>query len=180
VRQGIHDPARIDFPQLTVEIREGARQAFQAIRAAHPDETIRLFALGSDDGAMTIVHAASPLALGAPGEADDESAVWCYGEWPYAEGGAWFDIAYRMILPCHRSDLPSAVDFEILHAGLFEACIAAMEQLDAEGFFGTGAAREDVVLLCQSEGLEDMDGSIERLNTPRVIGRHKRWGELWG
>ncbi|MDR6890787.1 MULTISPECIES: hypothetical protein [Variovorax] len=67
LRQGVHDPARIDFPLLTAEIREGARRAFQAIRAAHPDGTIRLFALGSDDGAMTIVHAASNLALGAPG-----------------------------------------------------------------------------------------------------------------
>ena len=33
VREGIHDPARIDFPLLTAEIREGARRAFQAIRA---------------------------------------------------------------------------------------------------------------------------------------------------
>ncbi|MDQ0036721.1 putative DNA-binding WGR domain protein [Variovorax boronicumulans] len=40
-RQGIHDPARIDFPLLATEIREGARRAFQAIRAAHPGETVR-------------------------------------------------------------------------------------------------------------------------------------------
>jgi hypothetical protein len=53
-----------------------------------------------------------------------------------------------------------------------------MEQLDREGFFGTGAAREDVVLLCQSEGLEDMEGSIARLNTPRVVNRLKRWIKL--
>jgi len=33
MREGIHDPARIDFPLLTAEIREGARRAFQAIRA---------------------------------------------------------------------------------------------------------------------------------------------------
>lgn len=177
-RQGIHDPARIDFPLLTTEIREGARRAFQAIRAAHPEETIRLFALGSDDGAMTIVHAASHLALSAPGDMDDESDVWCSAEWPYAQGGEFLDIAYRMILPCHRSDLPCHVEFDVLHAGLFEACIAAMEQLDREGFFGTGDAREDVVLLCQSEGTEDMEGSINRLNTSRVVGRLERWIKL--
>lgn len=178
VRQGTHDPARIDFPLLTAEIREGARSAFQAIRAAHPDETIRLFALGSDDGAMTIVHAASDLALGAPGDMADESEVWCSAEWPYAEGGEFLDIAYRMILPCHRSDLPCDVEFDVLHAGLFEACIAAMEQLDREGFFGTGDVREEVVLLCQSEGTEDMKGSIGRLNTPRVARRLERWIKL--
>ena len=178
VRQGIHDPARIDFPLLTTEIREGARRAFEAIRAAHPDETIRLFALGSDDGAMTIVHAASGLALGAPGDMDDESEVWCSAEWPYAEGGEFLDIAYRMILPCHRSDLPCDVEFDVLYAGLFEACIAAMEQLDREGFFGTGDAREEVVLLCQIEGNEDMEGSIGRLNTSRVVSRLERWIKL--
>ncbi|MDQ0569927.1 putative DNA-binding WGR domain protein [Variovorax paradoxus] len=178
VRQGIHDPARIDFTLLTIEIREGARCAFQAIRAAHPDEAIRLFSLGSDDGAMTIVHAASNLALSAPGDMDDESEIWCSAEWPYEEGGEFLDIAYRMILPCHRSDLPCDVEFDLLHAGLFEACIAVMEQLDREGFFGTGDAREEVVLLCQSEGNEDMEGSIGRLNTSRVVSRLERWIKL--
>jgi predicted DNA-binding WGR domain protein len=178
VRQGTHDPARIDFPLLTAEIRDGARRAFQAIRAAHPDETIRLFALGSDDSAMTIVHAAGILALGEPGDMDDESEIWCSAEWPHSEGDEFLDIAYRMILPCHRNDLPCSVEFDVLHAGLFEACVAAMEQLDREGFFGTGAVREEVVLLCQSEGAEDMEGSIARLNTPRVVGRLERWIKL--
>ncbi|NVM90365.1 putative DNA-binding WGR domain protein [Variovorax sp. SG517] len=178
VRHGIHDPARIDFPLLTAEIREGARHTFQAIRAAHPDKTIRLFALYSDDGAMTIVHAASDLSLGAPGDMDDESEVWSSAEWPYTEGGEFLDIAYRMILACHRSDLPCDVEFDVLRAGLFEACIAAMEQLDREGFFGTGEAREEVVLLCQIEGNEDMEGSIGRLNTSRVVGRLERWIKL--
>ncbi|MDR6890786.1 MULTISPECIES: DUF4303 domain-containing protein [Variovorax] len=109
---------------------------------------------------------------------DDESEVWCFAEWPYAEGGEFLDIAYRMILPCHRSDLPCDVEFDVLHAGLFEACIAAMEQLDREGFFGTGDAREEVVLLCQSEGTEDMEGSIGRLNTSGLTGRLERWIKL--
>lgn len=174
VRQGIFDPACIDFALLTLEIRDGARRAFQAIRAAHPNETIHLFALGSDEGAMTIVQAASNLALGAAGDMGDESAIWCSAEWPYTEGGEFLDIAYRMILPYHRTDLPCDLEFDILHAGLFEACIAAMEQLDREGFFGTGAVREEVVLLCQSEGAEDMEGSIARLNAPRAVNRLKR------
>lgn len=178
VRQGTHDPARIDFPLLTTEIREGARRAFQAIREAHPDETIRLFSLGSDDSAMTIVHAAGSLALGAPGDMADESEVWCSAEWPHSEGGEFLDIAYRMILQCHRTDLPGEVDFDVLYAGVFEACIAAMEQLDRERFFGTGDAREEVVLLCQSEGTEDMEGSIGRLNTPRMVARLERWIKL--
>lgn len=97
MRQGIRDPARIDFPLLTTEIREGARRAFQAIRAAHPDETFRLFSLGSDDGAMTFVHAANDLALSAPGDMGDESDVWCSAEWPYAQGGEFLDIAYPLI-----------------------------------------------------------------------------------
>ena len=177
-RHGIHDSDRIDFPLLTTEIRDGARRAFQAIRAAHPDETIRLFALGSDDSAMTIVHAASDLALGDPGDMDDESEIWCSDEWAHSEGGEFLDIAYRMVLSCHRNDLPCGVEFDTLYEGLFEACIAAMEQLDREGFFGTGAVREEVVLLCQIEGGEDMEGSIARLNTPNVASRLQRWIKL--
>jgi len=114
VRQGVHDPARIDFPLLTAEIRDGARRAFQAVRAANPNETIHLFALGSDDGAMTIIHAASSLALGEQGDMDDESAIWCSAEWPHTTvGGEFLDIAYRMILRCHRADLPCDVEFDI-------------------------------------------------------------------
>jgi len=178
VRQGQHDPDHVDFPLLTTEIREGARRAFDAIRAAHPDQTLHLFALGSDDGAETLVHAAGDLALGAPGDLADESDIWCSAEWPHTEGGAFLDIAYRMLLAWHREDLPCGVAFETLHAGLFEACIAAMEQLDREGFFGTGAIRDEVVLLCQSEGTEDMPGSLERLNTPQVVARAARWVAL--
>lgn len=124
------------------------------------------------------MHAAGDLALGAPGDLADESDVWCSAEWPHTEGGPFLDIAYRMVLACHREDLPCGVAFETLHAGLFEACIAAMEQLDREGFFGTGAARDAVVLLCQSEGTEDMPGSLERLNTPQVVARSERWVAL--
>lgn len=178
VRHGIHDPARVDFALLTAEIREGARRAFEAIRAGDPERTFRLFALGSDESAMTIVHAASDLALGEPGEMEDESEIWSSGEWSHDEGGEFFDIAYRMILACHREDLPCSVEFDVLHDGLFEACIAAMAQLDGEGFFGTGAAREAVVLLCQVEGGEDMEGSVARLNTARVADRLRRWIEL--
>jgi hypothetical protein len=178
VRHGIHDPARVDFALLTDEIREGARRAFEAIRAAEPERTFRLFALGSDESAMTIVHAASDLALGEPGEMEDESEIWSSGEWSHGDGGEFLDIAYRMLLACHREDLPCSVEFDVLHDGLFEACIAAMAQLDGEGFFGTGAAREEVVLLCQVEGSEDMEGSVARLNTARVAGRLQRWIEL--
>ncbi len=81
---------------------------------------------------MTIVHAAGVLALGEPGDMDDESEIWCSAEWPHSEGDEFLDIAYRMILPCHRNDLPCSVEFDVLHAGLFEACVAAMEQLDRE------------------------------------------------
>lgn len=172
-REGQFDASRFDFGQLTAEIREGARKAFSAIRAAHPGQTINSFSLSSDDGAMTIVHAAnSKEALREAGGSDDY--VWNPDEWPFCEGGEFLDVAYRMILPFHRG-IPCDIGFDAFRSGVFESCIGALEQLDDEGFFGTGEGRKDVVLLFGAGDAGAEERAVERLNSVETLVRYRKW-----
>ncbi len=173
------NPHNFDFESLTDEIRDGARKAFEAVRSAHPDQTVNSFALFSDDSAMTIVHAAnSKEAIASIDDDDKGDYIWNCAEWLFDEGGEYLDIAYRMILPLHR-DIPSEIDFEDFRAGVFESCIRALENLDREGFFGIGDSRADVIVLFQVGDSDEVEGAVERLNTPEAYARYKAWYDSW-
>ena len=75
-----------------------------------------------------------------------EDYAWSCQEWFYDEGGEFLDIPYRLILTQHQ-DLPSEVDFGDFADGFSESCIQALEQLDAEGFFGAGQERDNAGVL---------------------------------
>ena len=176
-REGTYDPARFDFEQLKNEIREGARQAFTSVRQAHPGKNVNAFALMTDDSAMTVGPVAnSEEAWRESG--GEEDFLWNPSEWSYTEGGEFLDIAYRLILPYHQ-DVPTEVEFEEFQAGVFEAGIRALEELDGEGFFGTGTARENVVLLFDVTDSDVPDDMAQRLNTPAMYARYQEWWDSW-
>lgn len=176
-RQGTYDPLHFDFDLVEQEIREGARQAFTAVRAAHPGETINGFALVSDESAMTLgAVTTSEEALCAGGGKDD--LRFNPDEWPYMEGGEYLDIAYRLILP-RQQELPLEIPFAEFQAGVFEAAIGAMEELDREGLFGAGPVREQLLLLFHVTDAESIEGAAERLNTPSMYARYREWWESW-
>ena len=75
--------------------------------------------------------------------------------------------------------MPFAVDFEVFRASAFEACIAALEQLAAEGLFGTGVEREETLVLFEVSDSEELDGVLERLNTPALVARLAEWKASW-
>ncbi|MFB9245798.1 DUF4303 domain-containing protein [Massilia antarctica] len=172
-RQAAIDLNRLDATLLASEIRDGARNAFNAMRAAHPDQTFNAFALVSDDSAMTIVPLANSVQALSEDGGDDE-ILWNPSEWSFFEEGAWLDIAYRMILPYHR-DIPNEVDIDALRAWVFGACAAALQQLIDEGLFGSAAQRDEVALLFHVTDGDGEDDVVEALNTPASFGRYAAW-----
>ncbi|MEG2034115.1 MAG: DUF4303 domain-containing protein, partial [Janthinobacterium sp.] len=107
-----------------------------------------------------------------------DEMLWNPAEWAFDDGGACFDSAYRMLLQAHR-ELPFDVDFDTFRAGVFDACIAALAQLDAEGVFGTGAERDANLLLFEVSDSEPLEGAIARLNPPAVVARFEDWMASW-
>ena len=176
-RESDIDPAVFDFALLHTLVADAARLAFDCVRRAHPDQHIDSFALVSDDSAMTIGCMANSREALAASEYGEEM-LWNPAEWAFDDGGAYFDSAYRLLLQAHR-ELPFDVDFDTFRSGVFEACIAALAQLDAEGVFGSGAQRDEGVLLFEVSDSEPVEGAMERLNPPAVVARFEAWMANW-
>lgn len=176
-RASVIDPAAFDFALLHTLVADAARLAFGAVRRAHPGQHINAFALVSDDSAMTIGPAANSREALAASEYGEEM-LWNPAEWVFEDGVAYFDSAYRLLLQAHR-DLPFGVDFDTFRSGVFDACIAALAQLDAEGCFGADAQRDDFVLLFEVSDSEQVEGAMARLNPPAVVARFAAWMASW-
>ncbi|RSZ57294.1 DUF4303 domain-containing protein [Massilia atriviolacea] len=176
-RQADVDLDKPDLDLLAAEIRDGARNAFNSMRAAHPDQAMNAFALMSDESAMTIVPVAnSEQALAEDG--GGEHTLWVPQEWSFFEEGAYLDIAYRMMLPYHR-DIPNEVDIDALRAWVFGACAHALRMLAEEGVFGSPAERDGVaVIFCVADG-DGTDDIVEPLNTPASAARYAAFRASW-
>lgn len=191
-RELLFDPSTVDFDLLTEEIREAARKAFTEVRESHKEETINCYALFSDESAMTIGHLAnSREALELTCQSDDivealelidhserieivDDIRWNSQEWSFSVGDEHFDIPYRMILAMD-SDIPYNTKYGELVSGIFESAVSALEQLDSDGFFGEGVARNDVILLFQVSDSDEVEGAAERLNTPEKYLQYRKW-----
>lgn len=176
-RASVIDPAVFDAPLLQTLLVTATRQAVTALRAAHPGQHFNAYALLSDVSAMTISLLANSREALATAEDEDEM-LWNPCEWRFDEGGAYFDSAYRLLLQAHR-ELPFEVEFEVFRASAFEACIAALELLAAEGLFGTGVEREETLVLFEVSDSEELDGVLQRLNTPAMVARLAEWKASW-
>lgn len=171
------DPAVFDFALLQGLVADAARLAVAAVRRAHPEQHIDAVALVSDDSAMTIGLMANSREALAASEYGEEM-LWNPAEWAFEDGGAYFDSAYRLLLQAHRG-LPFDVDFATFRGSVFDACIAALAQLDTEGLFGTAAQRDERVLLFEVSDNEPVAGAMARLNPPAVVARFERWMASW-
>lgn len=176
-RASVIDPAVFDFALLQTLVAHAARLAVDCVRRAHPEQHIDAFALVSDDSAMTIGCMANSREALAASEYGEEM-LWNPAEWAFDDGGAYFDSAYRLLLQAHR-ELPFDVDFATFRAGVFDACIAALAQLDAERVFGTGAERDENLLLFEVSDSEPLEGAMARLNPPAVVARFEAWMASW-
>ena len=168
-RTGFYYEHGIDHDALTDEIYHGAKLAFTGVRAAHPDQTLTMFGLGSDDEAMTIGPTANSQEEIARNKSDDK--IWNRSEWSFFEGGNYLDPAFRMILPparkihCKRRQNPRNT--------VFRSCVDALAQLRNEGFFG--AISDDLIVLFQVSDSEQGVALNNRLNTVATYARYHQW-----
>lgn len=173
------DPAWLD--RFKAQVKQGAAHAFDAISADHPGEQIYAFAVYSDDCAMTICPAAnSEEAYSEKSRGADPSYLvyyrWNTGDWAYEfEHVEMLDGAYAML-----QDLRQAMGEEAYYKGVrndvFRTMVAALEELNMENVFGTGAARERItVFFTISDGGEEWEAySVPRCNPPAVAERFLR------
>jgi hypothetical protein len=94
-------------------------------------------------------------------------------EWYYYDGNEYLDIPYRLILA--RQDLPLELEFEAYRDGVYEACVRALEELDREGLFGSGAERDETLVLFEAGDSQEFPEAIRRLNTPKMFKRYQAW-----
>jgi hypothetical protein len=141
-----------DYERIRSAIRDAARAAWRDLRAARPDETFYYFGLATTPQS----HRPAPTAASREGldrtiagyreqlvELLHDEVRWSDLESPYAfSGDAHFRTVERLFdalgEPFDRA--------EDLNRTLREAMVEALQDLDAEGFFGEGAARDGVVV----------------------------------
>lgn len=187
------DPETVDFSALRTELREGAAKAFESIRRAHADERINAFAIVSDDGAMSLAHignSAEALARRQEifrtelvqrfGESIVWDCVWNASEWHYTEGAGFLDIPYRRVVNHHSERHgDSRMEFPLFRDLMFEASVAALEDLRNGKFFTKDAHEDEVVVLFQvSDSCIDsrvQNDWVRRLNSPSVYQRYLKW-----
>jgi hypothetical protein len=167
--------------RFKAELKQGAARAFQAISADHPDEQIYAFAVYSDDAAMTVCPAANSEEAYAEKISGAKPANlayyrWNTGDWAYEfEHVEALDGAYTML-----NDLRQAMGedefYERAREDVFRTMVAALEELNAENVFGTGAARERItVFFTLSDDGEEWEAySAPRCNPPAVAERFLR------
>lgn len=167
-------PGKLIFNLLENAIVDGAREAYLQICGAHPEESISGFALFTDFDGMTIcpVAMADSTFDGVDEEADYYRASPC--EWPYTSYDVGLLLAYRIILVAsyEHHEIPFETEVPEYFDQFFEACTRALERLDRDGLFGTGAGRENFLLLI---GLSDggpTKATVKRLNPERLYQRY--------
>jgi len=165
------------------EIAAAARTCFHNLRSSRPDEHFYAYALYTDSDAMTIVPSANSLeglqeTLRAMNATDDKPWItWGVEEWKYC---AWNtdgfnEICRKLRSDPVRSDGTADSNFDSFFFRVCSDMVAALKLLDEEGFFGSGEAREQVVLFAsindddRSDQFEDESARL--LNPDTVYDR---------
>ena len=161
----------VDFASVRREIGEAARRAFTLVRSKHPDERFYTFALCSDCDAQSVCGSANTeegnrrcLERYAYRRAEDEAIVakigmtfadyanyyrWNLPEWAYhATETREFRALDPLIGDADEIESADPEGFDAFRAQLYGSMILALKELDDEGFFGSGAPREAIVLFC--------------------------------
>ena len=169
-----------DSPEFRSRLRDAASGAFEDLRVVHPDERFYAFALYTDDGFAGVSLAAnSEESLAAKIAEYGEDAEpgymrWSTSEWTY-EGIGWDRTATIYGKIGEMGD--AAKDFDVFAQGVLDLMEGVLADLDAEGFFGRGAEREGVTLLCaitDSDDSPDLERrTVRALNPPSVVARYE-------
>ncbi len=198
VRWHGHRMAHVDFNLLRQRITEASRQTFDAVWAAHKDEAFYDFALYTVDDAVGInpsmnSEQAYKRAV-AKQTADEQHRKWLESngisftasllgdqrwsayEWAYecAESDG-FDAVNALInnrgMGFYEEDDP--MGFVKFKAGVFASMVLALRDLNEQGLFGKGRARDSLTVFCSvphsgCTAWFERD-SARRLNPPTVF-----------
>ncbi len=161
-RQWEHSPNSIDFDLLQKELED----ALGAVIKASP--AFNALAIYTDSDRITLSAAVGEL--GPISEVDDDS-LFIVDEWSLIDVPEMSEISYRLIMPYAWYKL-TELDCSAYRSAFDEACIRALEALDAEGAFGE--KRDRVVLYYISDN-EQSDSGMRRLNSPELYARWSEW-----
>ena len=161
-----------DPTRLTDLIREAARGAFSAVMAAFPEESFYYFALITTGDGLRPGPSASSLEglrrtledCRAHGEEVDPSELrWSEADSPHnLFGDEFFQDVERAFLEVGDHRTWGQEEFLEEVAVRYTAMEGALSELDREGFFGEGEARNRVVINVVAPGEEDEGVVLER------------------
>lgn len=182
----------MDWEKLTSDVAAAATTAFGSLISEKAGEHFYAFALYTDEYAETISPSANSIErheakLRDTGETDELQIAaykWATAEWAYE---AWKSELFKGIyrdLAEHRKTLSnSEADLASYKHSVHECMIAALKQMDENGFFAKGGnAREDITLFisssCDDEAFDMENQSAKRLNPEQIyLPFLKRYGD---
>jgi len=164
----------IDFVKLRREVATAAREAFTTVRSKHPGETFYAFALCPDVDVVSFFLAANSeeglrrtaeqrASKKYPLEVQLSSIRWDVGAWDFGDLGnsSGLKAANEMIHSAQNNGVHESKEaFDHNRTKILATFVEALKDLDSEGFFGKGIARENVTVIIQMgdtgpfEGLE--------------------------
>jgi Domain of unknown function (DUF4303) len=164
---------------LLDEIKTACKAAFKEIAKKSKGENIYVFALYSDEGAMTVCPAANTEThLQEQFEENGKDPYFKFGmaEWKYESVGAekLFDKICKKVSKEAENCEGDRKKFAAFKNSLFETCITALQQLREEGFFD-----KDILLLF---GISDSEPNKKfekematRLNSVKQAKEYLNW-----
>ncbi|MBN1287971.1 MAG: DUF4303 domain-containing protein [Anaerolineae bacterium] len=172
------------FTTLRTAVRAASEKAFTQIRENHPDEEFYAFALNTDDSVLTAVECANSeegfqravkrFAYTDP--ADLSYLRWNVPEWAYESIATEFSPAVHQALNgAERSHIEESLGFVAFRERVHQTMIEALQDLEANHFFGTGNVREKITVFVSisdsdlAERLENV--SAQKLNPVSVYER---------
>ncbi|SEA43249.1 DUF4303 domain-containing protein [Leifsonia sp. 21MFCrub1.1] len=171
-----------DVAQIRSALRCAARSAWTALRAERPDETFYYFGLWT----TPLAHRPAPTACSFEGleravehcraegvEVAADELRWAVNDSPYDLYGDSLFVEVELLFDAFDGPYDRTPE---LTAALLDAMIGALADLDAEGFFGGGAARDAVVLNVTTPGHDtdvDLLASARRINPPTALVRYE-------
>jgi hypothetical protein len=167
----------MDWIALEFEIYKAARNAFDDLRKAHPEEEFYAYALYTDGDAMTVCPSANSLRAfaKAASQQSDTSASdlayykWATSEWAY-EG--WKSSYFKEISTQLRASEENRANLATFKRSVAASMMGALKMLDADGFFGVGAEREKLVLfisVTDDDSAESAENESARLLNPKSV-----------
>ncbi|WP_431245825.1 DUF4303 domain-containing protein [Leifsonia xyli] len=171
-----------DFAHIRSAIAGAARTAWTALREEHPADDFYYFGLWTSP----VAHRPAPTACSEQGllraveehradgvGVDADALRWAVNASPYDLFG---DEAFAELEPLFERVGDPYDRSREENESLFEAMVGALADLDAEGFFGTGARRDTVVVnvtMPAHERPRDAIESARRLNPPSALVRYE-------